>query len=111
MPAQVLIISLALLALHGVGLVSLRPYCLGLGERMMVPAVCGSVQAVLELWAQASAHSGLYPLFSCLLPILSVAWSHVLRLTSRPSLYLTCLLAGVTLGSITIKGMDRSSVL
>ncbi|KAG5266471.1 hypothetical protein AALO_G00232480 [Alosa alosa] len=99
---QVLIISLPLLALHGVGLISLRPYSLRLGERMLVPTVCGSAQAVLELWAKASAHSGLYPLFTCLLPVLSVVWSRVLSLTAKPSLYQSCLLAGVTLGAITI---------
>lgn len=100
---QVLIISLPLLALHGVGLISLKPYSCGLGERMLVPAVCGSAQAVLELWAKASAHSGLYPLFTCLLPVLSVVWSRVLSLTAKPSLYLSCSLAGVSLGAITIK--------
>ncbi|XP_062376090.1 uncharacterized protein si:ch211-248a14.8 [Sardina pilchardus] len=100
---QVLIITLPWLALHGVGLISLQPYSRGLGEHMLVPAVCGSAQAVLELWAKASAHSGLYPLFTCLLPVLSVVWSHVLSLTARPSLYTSFLLAGVSLGAITVK--------
>ncbi|KAL2083640.1 hypothetical protein ACEWY4_021413 [Coilia grayii] len=101
--AQVLIIYLVWLGLHGVGVVSLRPYSLRLGEQMLVPAVCGSVQAVLELWALANAHSGLYTLFIRLLPVLSVLWSHILTLNTTPSLYLTCVLAGVTLGSIALR--------
>ncbi|XP_063048218.1 uncharacterized protein si:ch211-248a14.8 isoform X2 [Engraulis encrasicolus] len=101
--AQVIIIYLVWQLLHGVGVVSLRPYSLRLGEQMLVPAVCGSAQAVLELWAQASTHSGLYPLVTRLLPVLSVLWSHLLALNTTPRLYWTGLLAGVTLSSIAIK--------
>uniref|UniRef100_A0A674E443 Si:ch211-207n2.7 n=1 Tax=Salmo trutta TaxID=8032 RepID=A0A674E443_SALTR len=56
---QVLVTLLYLLLLHAMGLAPLKPYSLSLGERLLVPSICGSAQAVLGVWAEASAHSGI----------------------------------------------------
>lgn len=86
------------------GLIRLKPFSLKLAERLMVPAVCGSVQSVLDLWAEACAHSGLYRLTGRLLPVTSLAWSHLLTLTMQSHALLTCLLVAITCISITITG-------
>ncbi|XP_030641874.1 uncharacterized protein si:ch211-248a14.8 [Chanos chanos] len=99
---QVLIVLLALLALHGVGLLHLKPFSLPLAERLLVPAVCGSAQAVLALWAEASGHSGLYPLIGRLLPLLSLAFGHLLAIHTPASASVTCLVTAVTVASVSI---------
>ncbi|XP_072546685.1 uncharacterized protein [Salminus brasiliensis] len=99
---QTLLSLLALLALRATGLVRLKPFSLRLAEHLMVPAVCGSVQSVLALWAEASAHSGLYPLTARLLPLLSLAWSHLLALSTPSHARFTCLLAVVSFISVTL---------
>ncbi|KAI4887173.1 hypothetical protein NFI96_021281, partial [Prochilodus magdalenae] len=102
---QTLLILLALLGLHAVGLISLKPFSLRLAEQLMVPAVCGSVQSVLTLWAEASAHSGLYPLIARLLPLFSLAWSHMLSLTSN-HIHFTCALVAITFVSLTVTACE-----
>lgn len=99
---QVLVTLLYLLLLHAMGLAPLKPYSLSLGERLLVPSICGSAQAVLGVWAEASAHSGMYALTMRLLPLLCVGWSHGLRLAVPPSVHLTSLITVITLTSVTI---------
>ncbi|KAI2654262.1 Solute carrier family 35 member D3 [Labeo rohita] len=78
---QVLLNLLALLALHGVGLIHLKPFSLKLAERLFVPAVCGSVQCILAIWAEACSHSGLYQLIASFLPMVSLSLGHLFALT------------------------------
>ncbi|KAI7804548.1 hypothetical protein IRJ41_013733 [Triplophysa rosa] len=99
---QVFLNILALLALHGVGLVHLKPFSLRLAERLFVPAVCGSVQCVLALWAEANAHSGLYPLIARFLPLASVSLSHLFALSLPGSIHICCLLTAVTVASVSV---------
>ncbi|XP_067093145.1 uncharacterized protein si:ch211-248a14.8 [Osmerus mordax] len=98
--AQVLVTLLALQLLHALGLVPLKPYSLSLGERLLVPSICDSVQAVLGMWAESS-HSGLYPLTMRLLPLLSVGWCHGLGLARSPLLHVTVVTV-VTVTSVAI---------
>ncbi|XP_036377063.1 uncharacterized protein si:ch211-248a14.8 [Megalops cyprinoides] len=102
--AQVVVTLLALQTLHAVGCITLLPYSLQLGEWLLVPSICDSIQTVLALWADISAPSGLYPLTLHLLPLACVGWTHALGLTPPPSSHTTFLLAAVTLTSVTITG-------
>lgn len=95
---------LVLLVLRALGVVKLNAFSWRLAERLMVPAVCGAVQCVLALWAQASAHSGLYPLTERLLPLFSLAWGHLLGVSKPNSAHFTCLLTAITFTSIGITG-------
>lgn len=101
---KVLLNVLALLGLHALGVVRLNTFSWRLAERLMVPAVCGGIQCVLALWAQASAHSGLYPLAGRLLPLLSLVWGRLLGVSWPNSAHFTCLLTAVTFTSIGITG-------
>ncbi|XP_026999519.2 uncharacterized protein si:ch211-248a14.8 [Tachysurus fulvidraco] len=103
---QVLLNILALLGLRCLGLVRLNPFSWRLAERLMVPAVCGAVQYVLALWAQASAHSGLYPLTGRLLPLFSLAFGHLLGVSKPKPAHFTCLLTAITFTSIGITVYD-----
>lgn len=94
----------ALLVLHALGVAKLKPFSWRLAERLMVPAVCGTVQSVLALWAQASAHSGFYPLTGRLLPLFSLAWGHLLGISKPNSAHFTCLLTAITFTSMGITG-------
>ncbi|XP_052475962.1 uncharacterized protein LOC128031668 isoform X2 [Carassius gibelio] len=93
---------LALLALHGVGLIHLKPFSLRLGERLFVPAVCGSVQCVLAIWAEAYSHSGLFPLIARFLPMVSVSLGHLFALSMPGSIHVSCFLTVLTFASVTI---------
>ncbi|XP_016091719.1 uncharacterized protein [Sinocyclocheilus grahami] len=99
---QVFLNLLALLALHGVGLIHLKPFSLRLGERLFVPAVCGSVQCVLAIWAEACSHSGLYPLIARFLPMVSVSLGHLFALSIPGSIHVSCLLTVLTFASVTV---------
>ncbi|KAM3605782.1 uncharacterized protein V6R79_004622 [Siganus canaliculatus] len=98
--AQVLVSLLFLNLLHAVGVVSLKSYSRPLGERLLVPAICGSVNHVLAMWAKAStSYTGLYPLTLPLLPIVTVVLSFSLKLVSLPSIHisvLTCIMSGTS---------------
>lgn len=99
---------LALLSLRALGLAEIGAFSWRLAERLLVPSVCGTVQCVLSLWAQSSAHSGLYPLTGRLLPLFSLAWGHLLGVGKPNSAHFTCLLTAITFTSIGITG--KSSV-
>ncbi|XP_035257495.1 uncharacterized protein LOC118218864 [Anguilla anguilla] len=101
--AQVVLTLVAMVTLHGLGCVTLQPYSLQLGEQLLVPSICDSIQTVLALWAVTSP-SGLFPLTLHLLPLACVAWTHALGLTQRLSSKNTLLLAAVTFTSVTIAG-------
>ncbi len=101
---QVLLNLLALLALHGVGLIHLKPFSLRLGERLFVPAVCGSVQCILATWAEACSHSGLYPLIARFLPMVSLSLGHLFALSMPGSIPVSSLLTVLTVASVTVTG-------
>ncbi|KAG9346051.1 hypothetical protein JZ751_007867 [Albula glossodonta] len=102
--AQVVLTLVTMVTLHAVGAIKLHPYSLHLGERLLVPSICDSIQAVLELWAHINAPSGLYPLTLCLLPLTCVGWTHGLGLKPYLSIKTTFVLAAVTFTSVTIIG-------
>ncbi|KAJ8284787.1 hypothetical protein COCON_G00036370 [Conger conger] len=105
--AQVVLTLAAMAALHALGFITLQPYSLQLGEQLLVPSICDSIQGVLALWAVTSP-SGLFPLTSRLLPLACVAWTHALDLhTRRPSVQNTLLLAAVTFTSMTMTGAQN----
>ncbi|KAK9959480.1 hypothetical protein ABG768_009604 [Culter alburnus] len=103
---QVFLILLALLALHGVGLIHLKPFSLRLAERLFVPAVCGSVQCVLAVWAEACSHSGLYPLIARFLPMVSVSLGHLFALNMPGSIHVLSLLTVLTFASVSITACE-----
>lgn len=107
---QVFLILLALLALHGVGLIHLKPFSLRLAERLFVPAVCGSVQCVLAVWAEACSHSGLYSLIARFLPMVSVSLGHLFALNMPGSIHVSSLLTVLTFASVSITGMMASKI-
>uniref|UniRef100_A0A8C1US15 Si:ch211-248a14.8 n=1 Tax=Cyprinus carpio TaxID=7962 RepID=A0A8C1US15_CYPCA len=84
---QVFLNLLALLALHSVGLIHLKPFSLRLGERLFVPAVCGSIQCILAIWAEAYSHSGLYLLIARFLPMVSLCLGHLFALSMPGSIH------------------------
>lgn len=101
---QVFLNLLALLALHGVGLIHLKPFSLRLGERLFVPAVCGSVQCILATWAEACSHSGLFPLIARFLPMVSLSLGHLFALSMPGSIHVSSLLTVLTIASVTVTG-------
>ncbi|XP_052001829.1 uncharacterized protein LOC127657186 [Xyrauchen texanus] len=111
---QVFLNLLALLALHGIGLIHLKPFSLKLAERLLVPAICGSVQCVLALWAEANSHSGLYPLIARFLPLVSLCMGHLFVLSMPGSIHISCLLTAVTFASVSVtacQGLHTMEVL
>ncbi|XP_028982849.1 uncharacterized protein si:ch211-248a14.8 [Betta splendens] len=108
--AQVLISLLFLNLLHVVGLVPLKPYSRPLGERLLVPSICGSVHAVLVMWAKASSWSaGLFPLTLPLLPPLTAAFGFALKLSTAPSFHISVLISIVSGTSIVIRASQGLS--
>ncbi|KAJ8365594.1 hypothetical protein SKAU_G00144250 [Synaphobranchus kaupii] len=105
--AQVVLPLGAMATLHGLGCIKLQPYSLQLGEQLLVPSICDSIQAVLALWA-VSSPTGLYPLTARLLPLACVAWTHALGLTGHPSIQTTFLLTAVTLTSAVTTGTHNA---
>ncbi|XP_035028795.1 uncharacterized protein si:ch211-248a14.8 [Hippoglossus stenolepis] len=107
---QVLISLSVLNLLHVLGLVPLKHYSRSLGERVLVPAICSSIHAVLATWAQAnSAYSGLFPTTLPLMPLITVGFSFALKLTSLPSLHISVLisiLTGTSLVATVSKGLS-----
>ncbi|AWP13816.1 Hypothetical protein SMAX5B_003294 [Scophthalmus maximus] len=108
--AQVLISLFILNLLHVLGLVPLKLYSRSLGERLLVPAICNSLHAVLALWAQASnPSSGLFPLTLPLLPLLTVVFSLALKLASPPSVHvsvLTSFLSGTSIVTTVVEPLE-----
>lgn len=102
---------MALLALHGVGLIHLKPFSLKLAERLFVPAVCGSVQCVLAVWAEACSHSGLYPLIARFLPMVSVSLGHMFALNMPGSIHVSCLLTVLTFASVSVTACEGLQVM
>ncbi|KAJ8404764.1 hypothetical protein AAFF_G00331510 [Aldrovandia affinis] len=102
--AQVVLTLVVMVTLNALGCITLQPYSLQLGEWLLVPSICDSIQAVLALWADTRAPSGLYRLTSHLLPLGCVGWTYAFGLTPQPSIQTTFLLAAVTFTSVTITG-------
>ncbi|XP_041866264.1 uncharacterized protein si:ch211-248a14.8 isoform X2 [Melanotaenia boesemani] len=83
---QVLISLLFLNLLYVLGLVPLRRYSRVLGERLLLPAICSSVQSVLAMWAKASSlYASLFLFTVPLLPLVTIGLSFSLKLASPPS--------------------------
>ncbi|KAL4640137.1 hypothetical protein GN956_G12609 [Arapaima gigas] len=100
--AQVLLTLLLFLSLRFVGVAPQLSYSLQLGEQLLVPSVCESIQEILALWAETSAPVALYHITLQLLPLACVAWSRVLKLTQPSSPHITVLLAAITVTSVSI---------
>uniref|UniRef100_A0A8C8A137 Si:ch211-207n2.7 n=1 Tax=Oryzias sinensis TaxID=183150 RepID=A0A8C8A137_9TELE len=82
----VLVSLLFLNLLHALNLVALKPYSRSLGERLLLPAICNSAQAVLTMWAKASSSSAsLFLVTVPLLPLVTLALSFTLQLSSLTS--------------------------
>ncbi|XP_045926669.1 uncharacterized protein si:ch211-248a14.8 isoform X4 [Micropterus dolomieu] len=92
--AQVLVTLLVLNLLHILDLVPLKPYSRSLGERVLVPAICNGVHAVLGMWAKASSsYVGFYHLSLPLLPIVTVGFGFSLKLAPPPSIHISVLIS------------------
>uniref|UniRef100_A0A3P9KNU2 Si:ch211-248a14.8 n=1 Tax=Oryzias latipes TaxID=8090 RepID=A0A3P9KNU2_ORYLA len=86
----VLVSLLFLNLLHALNLVALKPYSRSLGERLLLPAICNSAQAVLTMWAKASSSSAsLFLVTVPLLPLVTLALSFTLQLSSLTSCQIT----------------------
>ena len=91
--------------LHVLNLVPLRHYSRSLGERLLAPAICSSIHAVLAMWAKASnPYAGLYPLTLLLLPVVTVGFSLCLRLAAPPSIHISVLTSILSGTSFVITG-------
>lgn len=102
---QVLISLLVLNLLHVLDLVPLKPYSRPLGERVLVPAICNSIHAVLAMWAKASSPDvGLFAFTLPLLPLLTVGFSFALKLASSPPVHISVLISIVSGSSIVLSG-------
>ncbi|KAM6916338.1 uncharacterized protein FYW49_009395 [Xenentodon cancila] len=92
--AQVLVSLLFLNLLHALGLVPLKRYSRSLGERLLLPAVCDSVQGVLVMWAKARSTSAGFFLFTVpLLPLVTACFSFALKLAPLPSKHSSVLIS------------------
>lgn len=73
---------------------ALKPYSRSLGERLLLPAICNSAQAVLTMWAKASSSSAsLFLVTVPLLPLVTLALSFTLQLRSPPSIHSSVLIS------------------
>lgn len=108
---QVLISLLVLNLFHVLHVVPLKHYSKSLGERVLVPAICNSIHAVLATWAKASSsYTGFFSLTLPLLPLLTVSFSFALKLVSPPSIHISVLISILSGTSIVITG-EHSDVI
>lgn len=104
---QVLISLLVLNLLHLLGLVPLKPVSCSLAEKLLVPSICGSILTVLSLWAQANgSSSGLFSVTLLLLPLLTAAFSFILKLSTPPSAHV-CVLVSMLSGTCLVAAGER----
>ncbi|KAG7500135.1 hypothetical protein JOB18_010283 [Solea senegalensis] len=109
--AQVLISLLILNLLHVLHLLPVKHYSWSLGERLLVPSLCTSIHAVLALWVRASSsYSGLFALAQPLLPLSTVGFSFVLKLSSLPSIHSSVLISILSGTSVVITVSNGLSV-
>ncbi|XP_028323854.1 uncharacterized protein LOC114476484 isoform X1 [Gouania willdenowi] len=100
---QVLVSLLVLNLLHLVTLVPLKRYSWCLGEKLLIPAICSSIQAVLSMWVKTSnSYAGLFLLILPLLPLVTVACSFCLKLTSPPSAHISVMISILSGTSVVI---------
>uniref|UniRef100_A0A8C6LWV6 Si:ch211-207n2.7 n=2 Tax=Nothobranchius TaxID=28779 RepID=A0A8C6LWV6_NOTFU len=109
--SQVVVSLVFLNLLHVLGLVPLKRYSRPLGERLLLPALCNSVQAVLVMWTRASTSYGGFFLFIMpLLPLVTVGFSFVLKVTSPPSSHSTALISMLTGMFIIFSGKSYNNI-
>uniref|UniRef100_A0A3P8S6H1 Si:ch211-207n2.7 n=1 Tax=Amphiprion percula TaxID=161767 RepID=A0A3P8S6H1_AMPPE len=109
---QVLVSLLFLNLLHVLRLVPLKRYSRRLGERLLLPATCSSVQSVLVMWAKASSsYAGLFFLMLPLLAPLTVGLSFALKLESPPSIHISVLISILSGTSIVITASNGFSAI
>lgn len=100
---QVVISLLFVNLLHLLGVVPLQRYSRPLGERLLVPSICGSIYGVLSMWAKAnSSFSGLLTLVMPLLPLLTMGLSFLFKLTSQLSTHISVLISFISGTSLVI---------
>ncbi|KAM9364587.1 uncharacterized protein KZ484_010774 [Pholidichthys leucotaenia] len=91
---QVSVSLLFLNLLHVLDLVPLKPYFRPLGERLLVPSICGSIQSVLAMWAKTSSlRTNFFLQILPLLPTVTVGFSFLLKLSSIPSRHFAFLIS------------------
>lgn len=101
--AQVLVSLLFLNLLHVLDLVRLRSYSRSLGESLLPPAICSSIQTVLTMWAKASSSSpSFFLLMVPLLPLVTAGFSFALKLESPPAIHITALISVISVTSVII---------
>ncbi|XP_029962546.1 uncharacterized protein LOC115399364 [Salarias fasciatus] len=112
---QVLVSLLVLNLLHFLGLVPLKRYSRSLGEKLLLPAICSSIQDVMVMWLKASSlYSGVFLLALPLLPLVTVALSFALKTASPPSVHLsvmTAILSGTSVVITASRGFSHTEPL
>ncbi|CAN9499660.1 unnamed protein product [Ophioblennius macclurei] len=108
---QVLVSLLVLNLLHALGLVNLKRYSKSLGEKLLLPAICGSIQDVMVMWFKASSfYEGFFLLAVPLLPLVTAGFGFVLKVASPPSGHLSvtvAILSGTSLVITASKGFSH----
>lgn len=108
--AQVLVSLLFLNLLHLLGLVPLKHYSRSLGERLLLPAICNSVQAVLAMWVKASgSYASVFLLILPVLAPMTVGFSFALKVETRPSVHISvllCILSGTSVVITAFNGLS-----
>ncbi|KAM7385409.1 hypothetical protein PAMP_001495 [Pampus punctatissimus] len=95
---------------YAVALCFAQQYSRSLGERLLVPAICNSIHAVLGMWGKAiNPYAGLTPVILPLLPLLTAGLSFVLKLASLPSIHISLLLSILSGSSIAISAFKGLS--
>lgn len=89
---QVLVTLLFLNLLHLVKLIPLKRYSRSLGERVLVPSICGSIHAVLATLVKTTGtHISLFPVTLPLLPVITAGFSVCLKVAPPPPLHFSLL--------------------
>lgn len=110
-PLQVLVSLVFLNLLHILGLVPLKRYSRSLGERLLLPAVCNCVQAVLVLWVKGSSScAGLFLFTVPLLPLVTTGFSFALKLATPPSNHSIVLISMLSVMFVIITGTLEHSL-
>ncbi|XP_022054047.1 uncharacterized protein si:ch211-248a14.8 [Acanthochromis polyacanthus] len=109
---QVLVSLLFLNLLHVLRLVPLKRYSKPLGERLLLPAICYSVQSVLVMWAKASSsYAGPFLFTQPLLAPVTVGLSFALKLKSPPSIHISVLIFILSGTSVVITASNGISAI
>lgn len=108
---QVLVSLLVLNLFHALGLVPLKRYSWSLGEKLLIPAICNSIQDVILMWFKAnSLYTGLFLLAGPLLPFVTAGFSLALKIKPPPSVpfsVMISILSGTSLVITASRGFSH----